>query len=203
MRSDLETRVAEAAETLRAGGVVAYPTETFYALGALAHRSDALARLAEAKGRAEGNPLPLSAADMEQVATVASLADPVARRLAERFWPGPLTLVLPSAAPLDPALCGPGNAVGIRIPASELARALARAARGPLVSTSANWSGEPPATAPSLISPSLRARLDGVLDGGPTPGGLPSTVVKVERGAVRLLREGVVPWQDICTVALG
>jgi L-threonylcarbamoyladenylate synthase len=200
---DLQTRLVAAAGLLRAGGVVAYPTETFYALGALADRPDALARLAAAKGRAEGKPLPLIAADAEQVAAVASLGDPIARRLAERFWPGPLTLVLPAAAPLDPALCGPGPSVGIRVPAHDLARELARAAGGPLVSTSANWSGEPPASTASGISQVVLARIDGVLDGGPTPGGMPSTVVEVARGAVRLLRGGVMPWEEVRRAARG
>ena len=201
MSLDLQTRLAAAADILRAGGVVAYPTETFYALGALADLPDALARLATAKGRAEGKPLPLIAADVAQAVAVASLDDPVARRLAERFWPGPLTLVLPAVAPLDPVLCGPGPSVGIRVPAHDLARALARAAGGPLVSTSANWSGEPPVTTASRISQGVLARIDGVLDGGPTPGGLPSTVVEVVRGELRLIRQGVVPWQDVLRVA--
>ncbi len=197
MAPELEARLALAVGILRAGGVVAYPTETFYGLGALASCPGALARLAAAKGRPRGKPLPLIAADTAQVAAVASLTDPLARRLAERFWPGPLTLVLPAAAPLDEILRGPGPTVGIRVPDHDLARALARAAGGPLVSTSANCSGEPPVAAASRLSPLLLARIDGVLDGGPTAGGLPSTVVEVSRGEARLIRRGAVPWQDI------
>jgi L-threonylcarbamoyladenylate synthase len=193
--------VQEAAALLRRGGIVVYPTETFYGLGALASRGDALARLAAAKLRPEGKPLPLVAADAAQVRTVALLDDPVALELARRFWPGPLTLVLPAAGALDPALTGGGGTVGIRVPGSALARELARDAGGPLVSTSANLSGGAPPASAAEVAPELAARVDAVLDGGRTPGGLPSTVVAVEQGALRLLRDGAVPWREVAAVA--
>lgn len=188
---DLERRIAEAAAALRAGGVIAYPTETFYGLGALASLGPAVERLAGAKGRPDGKPLPLLAADLAQVAQVADL-NPLAQRLAAAFWPGPLTLVVPARPGLHPAITGGEATVGIRITSSPVAAGLARAARGPLVSTSANLAGAPPAAAASDLDPALRARLDLVLDAGPTPGGLPSTVVAVEGGRLRLLRAGAV-----------
>jgi L-threonylcarbamoyladenylate synthase len=192
----LRTRVEEAAALLRAGGVVAYPTETFYGLGALARDAAAIERLARAKGRAEDKPLPLLAADLAAVEVVAELS-PLARRLAARFWPGPLTLVLPARAGLPrPVTAGTGT-VGIRIPGSEVARALAAGAGGALVSTSANPSGEPPPSRVEELSPALRARLDGVLDGGATPGGLPSTVVLVGATGVTLARAGAVPFAEV------
>ncbi len=194
---DLTARIARAAALLRAGGIVAYPTETFYGLGALASRGDALARLAAAKLRPEGKPLPLIAADRAQVEAVGSLADSLAAKLAARFWPGPLTLLLPAAPGLHPAITAGGATVGVRIPASEVARALAREAGGALVSTSANVSGEPPPSSAAALSAELVARIDGVLDGGPAPGGLPSTVVALERGGVRLVRAGAVPWHEV------
>jgi L-threonylcarbamoyladenylate synthase len=193
MDAQTEERVRAAAELLRRGGVVAYPTETFYGLGALARDAAAVERLARAKGRPEGKPLPLLAADRAQVEEVALLGG-AAARLAGAFWPGPLTLVLPARPGLPVAVTAGGETVGIRVPGSEIARALARAAGGALVSTSANAAGEPPPCRAGDLSPALAARLDGVLDGGPTPGGLPSTVVAVDGEAVRLVREGAVPF---------
>ncbi len=191
MEPSLERRIFEAAAALRAGGVIAYPTETFYGLGALVSLGAAVERLAGAKGRPDGKPLPLLAADLAQVAQVTEL-DPLARRLAEAFWPGPLTLVLPARPGLHPAITGGDASVGIRVTSSAVAAALARAAGGPLVSTSANLAGAPPAASASDLDPTLRDRLDLVLDAGPTPGGLPSTVVAVEGGRLRLLRTGAV-----------
>jgi L-threonylcarbamoyladenylate synthase len=190
MEADLARRVEAAAAALRAGGIVVYPTETFYGLGALAADADAVERLVRAKLRPEGKPLPLLAADRAQVDAVAVLEGDAAR-IAAAFWPGPLTLVLPARAGLHPAIAGEGT-VGIRIPGSEVARALAAAAGGALVSTSANPSGGPPPAEVAALDPSLRARVDHVLDGGATPGGLPSTVVVVEPGGVRLVRPGAV-----------
>jgi tRNA threonylcarbamoyl adenosine modification protein (Sua5/YciO/YrdC/YwlC family) len=188
---------AAAAARLREGALVAYPTETFYGLGALASREDALRRLAAAKLRPADKALPLLAADVEQVARVASLDDPLARRLSERFWPGPLTLVLPARPSLSPLVTSGGSTVAIRVPGSAVARALASAAGGPLVSTSANLSGEPPPARAEDLSPTLVAALDLVLDAGPTPGGLPSTIVAIDAGAPRLVRPGAVPWEEI------
>jgi len=193
---DLDARVAAAAEVLRRGGIVAYPTETFYGLGALARDAAALARLASAKLRPEGKPLPLLAADAAQVAEVARL-DGLAARLAARFWPGPLTLVLPASPALDAAITAGGATVAIRVPGSEIARELARRAGGALVSTSANLSGDPPPVLAAELSAGLAARIDHVLDGGRTPGGQPSTIVEVAGGAVRLVREGVIPLDEV------
>jgi L-threonylcarbamoyladenylate synthase len=193
---ELARRVEEAAAVLRAGGVVVYPTETFYGLGALASAGEALERLARAKLRPEGKPLPLVAADRAQVAAVAIL-DAAAARLADRFWPGPLTLVLPARAGVHPAIAAGTGTVGIRIPGSEVARALAAAAGGALVSTSANLSGGPPLDRIAALDPALRARVDHVLDAGATRGGLPSTVVVLEGEAVRLVRAGAVALEDV------
>jgi L-threonylcarbamoyladenylate synthase len=196
----LNARIEAAAQILRDGGVLAYPTETFYGLGALASDAAALGRLARAKGRPDGKPLPLLAADLAAVEAVAELS-PLARHLAARFWPGPLTLVLPARAGLpDPITAGTGT-VGVRIPGSDLARALSAQAGGALVSTSANLSGEPPPARVEELSRALLARIDGVLDGGPTPGGRPSTVVLVGAAGVVLARAGAVPFEEVARVA--
>jgi L-threonylcarbamoyladenylate synthase len=192
----LEARIDEAAAALRRGGVVAYPTETFYGLGALAGDAAAVERLARAKGRPDDKPLPLLAADLAAVERVAVL-DPAARRVAAALWPGPLTLVVPARPGLPPAVTAGTGTVGVRIPGSELARRLARAAGGAIVSTSANPAGGPPPARAEDLDPELRRRLDAVLDGGPTPGGLASTVVALAEGRVRLLRPGPVPLAEI------
>ena len=194
---ELRERVARAAELVRAGGLVVYPTETFYALGALAFSSSALARLASAKRRPLGKSLPLIAGDESQVERVAVLEGPLARRLASRVWPGPVTLVLPAVAHLPPELVAPDQTVAVRIPGSELARRLALESGGPLVSTSANLSGEPPPWRVESLSKELLAGVAGVLDGGPTPGGRPSTLVLVLRDSLRLVREGAVSLAEI------
>jgi len=189
---ELEARVAVAADVLRRGGLVAYPTETFYGLGALARDTAALDRLARAKLRPEGKPLPLLAADVAQVKEVAVL-EGLAAQLAARFWPGPLTLVLPAVPDLDAAITAGAGTVAVRVPGSEVARALARRAGGAIVSTSANLSGEPPPTAAAELSPDLVTRIDHVLDGGTTPGGRASTIVEVAGETIRLVREGIIP----------
>ena len=190
MHPSLEDRIARAAETLRTGGVLAYPTETFYGLGALASDRAAVSRLAAAKLRPDGKPLPLLAADLSQVAQVVARLEPAAQRLADALWPGPLTLVLPAAAGIAPEITAGTGTVAIRVPGSDVARRLARLAGGAIVSTSANVSGEPPPVAAYDLSPVLLGRIDGVLDAGPAPGGLASTIVVLEDGAPRVLREG-------------
>jgi len=197
---DLEQELLAAAAVLRAGGLVAYPTETFYGLGARARDAAAVARLARAKGRSDGKPLPLLAADRAQVESVAELAGPAAT-LAARLWPGALTLVLPALPGLPEEITAGTGTVAVRVPGSEVARALAAAVGEPIVSTSANLAGEPPPASAAELSPELVARLDRVLDGGPTPGGAPSTLVVFEGTAIRLLRAGAVPWEDVRAAA--
>jgi L-threonylcarbamoyladenylate synthase len=192
----LQARVAEAAALLRRGGILVYPTETFYGLGALAGDSSALARLARAKLRPAGKPLPLLAADVEQVEAIAELSGEAAR-LAARFWPGPLTLVLPARPGLADEITAGTGTVGIRVPGCVAARALAAAAGGALVSTSANLAGGAAPARVEELDPAIRAAVDGVLDAGPTPGGLPSTVVAVGRDGPYLIRAGAVPFEAV------
>ncbi len=196
MDAELEERIAAAAAVLRRGGIVVYPTETFYGLGALASDDAALERLARAKLRPPGKPLPLVAADLAQVEEVAVMEGRAAR-LAARLWPGPLTLVVPARAALSAAITAGTRTVGIRIPGSAVARALATAAGGALVSTSANPSGGPPPVRVGDLDPALLREVDHVLDGGPTPGGLPSTVVVVAGDEVRLVRAGALSFDRV------
>lgn len=188
--------LALAAAALRRGSLVVYPTETFYGLGALATLPAALARLAAAKLRTAGKPLPLVAADTAMAFALWAEVSPVALCLADAFWPGPLTLVAP-AAPGLPDPVTRGGTVGVRVPGAELARELCRRAGGPVISTSANPSGGPPPASVEALDPELLARVDLVLDGGDTPGGLPSTVVELGVDGPRLLRAGAVPWEEV------
>jgi L-threonylcarbamoyladenylate synthase len=188
--------LAVAAAALRHGSLVVFPTETFYGLGALATLPAALARLQAAKLRPGGKPLPLVAADADMAFALWAEVSPGARRLAGAFWPGPLTLVGPAAQGL-PGPVTLGDAVGVRVPGSEMARELCRRAGGPVISTSANPSGGPPPTSVEALDPGLLPRVDLVLDGGETPGGLPSTVVEVGPAGPRLLRAGAVPWEAV------
>jgi L-threonylcarbamoyladenylate synthase len=185
-----------AAAALRRGGLVAYPTETFYGLGALATLPAALARLAAAKLRPEGKPLPLVAADEAMAFALWREVPTEARVLARAFWPGPLTLVAAAAAGLPGPVTAEGT-VAVRVPGSDLARDLCRHAGGPVVSTSANPSGGAPPVEAEALDPWLLDRIDLVLDGGPTPGGLPSTVVDLSGPRARLVRAGAVPWAAV------
>jgi L-threonylcarbamoyladenylate synthase len=185
--------IARAGEVLRGSGVVAYPTETFYALGARAADPAACERIFLLKGREEGKPLPLIAADLEQVLLVAAELPDCLSRLAARFWPGPLTLVLRAGLP-------GWTSLAVRVSSCPAARELARAAGGPITATSANRSGQPPARTADQVEAAFAAcapPLDLILDGGATPGGLPSTIVDLTGGEPRLLRAGPIDFQQV------
>ncbi len=188
--------VAQAARVLREGGLVVYPTETFYGLGALVARPESLDRLTAAKLRPPGKALPLVAATEAEAFALFRGVPPAARRLAADFWPGALTLVA-AAAPGLPEPVTQDGSVAVRVPGAPLARELCRLAGGAIVSTSANPSGGPPPDAVEALDPSLLDRVDLVLDGGRTPGGLPSTVVDLTGEGARLVRAGAVPWAAV------
>jgi L-threonylcarbamoyladenylate synthase len=198
-----EADLPTAAAALRAGGLVAFPTETVYGLGARADDPRAVARLYAAKGRPRFNPLIVHVPDLAAARRLADLP-PEALRLAEAFWPGPLTLVAPlrdRAAVCDLATAGL-DTVGLRVPAHPLAQALLRAADVPLAAPSANPSGAvSPTTAPHVLE-GLGDRIDGVLDGGPCPVGLESTIVGFGPDGPVLLRPGGLPAEAI-EAALG
>lgn len=183
----------EAAAALRASAVLVYPTETFFAIGCLALDAAAVEKIFAAKHRPDGKTLPLLAADAAQVDMVADMgAMPQPLR---RFWPGPLTVLLPARPGLPPALVNAEGKVAVRVTPHPQAAALARAAGAPLTSSSANISGRAAVSSLAALEDALLSRVDGMLAGCPrTDGGLPSTVVEpLGRGALRLLREGAVP----------
>ncbi|MBI4505463.1 MAG: threonylcarbamoyl-AMP synthase [Chloroflexi bacterium] len=183
--------IAAAAGLLRDGHLVAFPTDTLYALGALATDARAVAAVFRAKGRGEANALPVLLADAADLPRVARDVPPAARRLAARFWPGELTIIVPARADLPPLLHGHSGTIATRVPAHEAARALIRAAGGPLTGTSANRSGAAPARTPAEVLAQLGGRIHAVLD-GLAPGGTPSTVVDATATPPRVLRLGAV-----------
>ncbi len=181
----------EIARGLLAGAVAAYPTETFYALGAAAFNAGGVARVFRLKKRDASKPLSFIVSDLDMVREVVAPDPPGAFKvLAGEFWPGPLTLVLPAAAGLPDRLLGPGRTIALRLPPLAWLRDLVREMSEPLTATSANLAGEPEIADPRRIGDLFGGRVDLVIDGGPAPGGRPSTIVDLAGEAPRLLREG-------------
>jgi L-threonylcarbamoyladenylate synthase len=179
-----------AAGLLRAGEVVAFPTETVYGLGADAASEAAVRRIFVAKERPLSDPLIVHLADPSRLAEVARAIPPEAERLAERFWPGPLTLVLPRHADISALVAAGGDTVGVRVPSHPVAQALLRAADIPIAAPSANrFMHTSPTTAAHVLA-DLDGQIAAILDGGPTTVGVESTVVDLTTNPPRLLRPG-------------
>ena len=190
--------LADAVRTLRDGGLVAFPTETVYGLGADATNGRAVARIFEAKGRPRFNPLIVHVRDADEAARHAVFHAP-ARRLAEAFWPGALTLVLPRAAGcrLSELVSAGLDTVALRVPAHPVAARLIAESGLPIAAPSANASGRITATTAAHVAQSLGDKVDLIVDGGATPLGLESTVVGFDRERPVLLRAGAVAREDI------
>ncbi len=186
---------------LGAGEVVAIPTETVYGLAGDATNGEAVARIFEAKGRPRFNPLIAHVADMAMAERI-GVFDPLSRKLAEKFWPGPLTLVVPlrPGSGIHPLVTAGLETIALRMPKGFGGTLISRLGR-PLAAPSANSSGKISSTSGEAVASDLGARIPLVVDGGSTPVGLESTIVKVEDGRVRLLRPGGVPAGDIEEVA--
>jgi L-threonylcarbamoyladenylate synthase len=186
-----------AASVLKAGGLVVYPTETFYAIGATPADARAVNRAFEAKGRDFGKPLPLIASDREAALRAAAQWPEAAEALARTFWPGALSIIVPAAAFLPPALHAGTGKIAIRVSSHPVSSLVARAAGGLIVSTSANTAGEPPPSRPGDIGDELLRLAGAFLDAGDLPGALPSTIVDVTVRPAALIRAGVVPWEEV------
>jgi L-threonylcarbamoyladenylate synthase len=184
--------LAQAADVLRAGGLVAFPTETVYGLGANALDPAAVARVFAAKGRPSDNPMIVHAPDAETAWQVTEGPTPLAMRLASRFWPGPLTLVLNAAPDLPRAATAGLPSVAVRVPDHPVALALLRAAGVPVAAPSANRSGRPSPTTAAHVLADLGDVVDVIVDGGPCAIGVESTVVDVRGDAPVVLREGAI-----------
>lgn len=182
--------VDEAARVLREGGLVVFPTDTVYGVGAAVDRPDAVARLYVAKGRPLDRPIPVLIADLDQLERLARDVNDAILRLARRFWPGALTIVVPAQPWLPVEIVRDTGAVGLRMPDHPVALAIIRAAGGAVATTSANRSGEREACTVEEAVAALGETVDLYVDGGRTPGGIPSTVVALQDGEIRILRRG-------------
>jgi L-threonylcarbamoyladenylate synthase len=189
-----------AREYLAAAQLLALPTETYYALAAHPFQEGALARLFTLKGRTPNKPALLLVSDLDMVSSVARDIPPRAYDLMRKFWPGPLTLILPARPDLSPRLTGNTDGVGVRQPRQEVTCRLIAALGFPVTGTSANRAGQPALTRADQVDSEFGADLALVLDAGPCPGGLPSTIVAVNVDPPRLFRTGAVNIADIRTV---
>jgi L-threonylcarbamoyladenylate synthase len=184
--------IERAAEVLRTGRLAAFPTETVYGLGANAADSEAVAKIYTAKGRPSRNPLIVHVPDADHARRYAADWPKAADQLARRFWPGPLTLVVPRGQGIAAAAVSGGPTVALRVPAHPVALALLRAANLPIAAPSANRSESLSPTRAEHVLRTLAGRIDLVLDGGSTTGGLESTVVDVTVDPPRILRPGLI-----------
>jgi len=195
---DEHTGLQEAAAALAAGGVVAFPTETVYGLGADARNSVAVARIFEAKGRPSDNPLIVHLASEDMLHPYVQSVNDVERLLMERFWPGPLTLVLPvKPDSVSPLVTAGLDTVAVRVPGHPVARRLIAESGCPVAAPSANLSGRPSPTAASHVMDDLDGLIDGVVDGGVTGVGLESTVVRVQGDVIHILRPGSITREQL------
>ncbi len=187
--------VPRALEILKRGGLVAFPTDTVYGVGALAFDGNSVESIYAAKGRPIEKAIPVLISDPKDMDKVGVDIPDIAYRLASRFWPGPLTCIIPKQPTLPEAVSATST-VGVRMPDHEVARALLRAA-GPMAVTSANISGLPsPSTAEEVFG-QLGGRIDLIIDGGKTPGGIPSTLVDCTTAQIKILREGPISLEEI------
>jgi L-threonylcarbamoyladenylate synthase len=192
LQQDLEKRIS----ILKNGGVIAFPTDTVYGLGADAFNYVAVQRIYEIKDRSRSHPFPLLIADVKQLAALAEPIPEVARFLARQFWPGGVTLVL-SKKDTVPAHLASGPTIAVRVPNHPTCLTLLQHLAGPLIGTSANVSGQPAALTADDVRQQLGDRVDLIIDGGRCPGGKESTVLDIIREPPVVLRQGIVPSHEI------
>jgi L-threonylcarbamoyladenylate synthase len=184
-----------AADIIRSGGVIAFPTDTVYGIGASAIDKDAIEKLYLVKGRSQDKAIPILLADMEDLAQITPNPGGIVQVIMDKFWPGALTLILPLLAGL-PSNLSPTQTVGIRIPDFDLTRELLRHT-GPLAATSANLSGQESARNAEQVKENLKGEIDLILDGGISPGGVDSTVLDCTKAEPLILRTGPISWEEI------
>jgi L-threonylcarbamoyladenylate synthase len=197
VKADAEGALAEAVEVLRRGGVVAYPSDTVYGLGAAASDARAVERVFAVKDRDAEKALSLLLADADDLAPLCSDVPLLARVFAQRYWPGPLTLVLSRADGFESAALGGGDTVAVRVPDHAFLRELIRALGEPITGTSANRSGRAACRSAQEVEQELGDAVDLIIDGGPSPAGPESTVVSLTDSLPKVLREGAISRVDI------
>jgi len=193
---DLDRELTPAVRTLLRGGIIVYPTETLYGLGAFPFSRIAVDQVHALKQRERGKPLPLIADRPEAVRKITRAWPEAAERLAAAFWPGPLSLILDAAEELPAAITAGTGQIAVRVSSHPIARDLAARLGGLIVSTSANLSGEAPCRDPKRLTPALLAGIDGLVDGGILPERPPSTLVRIDPGTgtgrITVVRPGAV-----------
>ena len=190
--------IPRALGTLRAGGLVAFPADTVYGVGSLAFDGKAVESIYTAKDRPIEKAIPVLIGDTDDLDKIAMDIPNMALKLASHFWPGPLTILVPKQPGLPEAVSATST-VGVRVPDHEVARALLRAA-GPMAVTSANISGQANPTTAEEVFTQLNGRIGLIIDGGKTPGGVPSTLVDCSGENIRILREGPIAEEELLSV---
>jgi L-threonylcarbamoyladenylate synthase len=189
--------IKQASQLILQGGVVAFPTETFYGLGADAGDVVALQKVFQIKGREENKPLLLLVAGRTWVQDLVKKISPAAEALIERFWPGPLTLVFEASAHLPPILTANTGKVGLRVSSHPVTQALVQAVGRAITGTSANLSGQASPSLAAQVSQALGKKVDAILDGGKTAGGLGSTVLDVSAVLPKIIRQGAISQEEL------
>lgn len=189
---NLEQVLHYTADMLKKGGIIAYPTETFYGLGAKFDMEDSLKKLYDIKQRPEEKAMPLIIGNKELLTVITASMNKTAVSLMDRFWPGPLTLIFLAKENLSEYITAGTHKVAVRIPGESFALYLAITASFPITATSANLSGTSPAQDAETVIRYFGDKIDLIIDGGATSGGLPSTIVDVTGDEIKLLREGMI-----------
>ncbi|MEK6581884.1 MAG: L-threonylcarbamoyladenylate synthase [Nitrospirota bacterium] len=196
-RNNLSETLEKAVEILKKGGIIAFPTETFYGLGVKSDMEDSLIRLYELKKRPVKKPMPLIIGSRKLLSSLVASTSNAAAALMDKFWPGPLTIILDAKKRVSRYLTVGTGMVAVRIPGESFALQLAKEAGFPITGTSANISGMPPAEDAEAVIKYFGDRIDLIIDGGKTPGNLPSTIVDATEGDIKILRKGAVSYSDI------
>ena len=189
---NIEDVLFNAVETLKNGGIIAYPTETFYALGVKFDVEDSLKRLLEIKKRPGDKAIPLIIGNREILYSITSSISNKAEILINRFWPGPLTLILCAKENLSDYITAGTSTIAVRVPGESFALQLVKAAGFPITATSANPSGMQPAQNAETVIKYFDEKVDLIIDGGYTPGGSPSTILDVTGDEIKIIREGAI-----------
>jgi len=192
--------IKEASNIIKNGGLVIFPTETVYGIGANGLNKEAVAKIFEAKGRKSDNPLILHISDLDMLDTIVNNITPLERKLMDSFWPGPLTIILPKRESVPNIVSANLETVGVRMPSNEIARELIRLSNVPIAAPSANISGKPSGTNIEDIIDEFSGKVDYILDGGETEVGLESTVVIVKDEIIHILRPGKITKEDLLTI---
>jgi L-threonylcarbamoyladenylate synthase len=201
LQAEGEGCLAEAVAVLKGGGVIAYPSDTVYGLGAAASDDGAVRRLFGVKGRAGEKALSLLLADAADMAPLCAQVPLLAMSLAGRFWPGPFTLVLKRSPQFRSLALGGGDSVAVRVPDHPFLRELIRRLGEPITGTSANRSGQPACRSAQEVERELGEAVDLIIDGGPSGAGQESTVIDITSGTLKIVREGAIGCEEVQRVA--